>query len=235
MKSSKTIRVLLADDHPILVEGLKQVLHGKFEVIGSATSGSELIAMAARHKPDVIVTDIGMPDMDGIEAVRQLREQGVDSKVVFLTMLGDTSLAMRALQGVGESVGYVVKSSAGEELVSAINEVLAGRTYMTPRITGEVLQACWRNSKVDRLVPGLTPRQVEVLRLVAQGKTMKEVASELNISTRTAEAHKYQIMQELGVKTIAQLVQFAIQQGLIKLPSSSSPFPGIPPTNSGHR
>jgi len=183
----------------------------------------------------VIVTDIGMPDMDGIEAVRQLREQGVDSKVVFLTMLGDTSLAMRALQGVGESVGYVVKSSAGEELVSAINEVLAGRTYMTPRITGEVLQACWRNSKVDRLVPGLTPRQVEVLRLVAQGKTMKEVASELNISTRTAEAHKYQIMQELGVKTIAQLVQFAIQQGLIKLPSSSPPFPGIPPTNSGHR
>jgi len=218
--STKAARVLLADDHPILVEGLKQVLRGNFEVIDCASSGAELISLAARHKPEVIVADIGMPDMDGIEAIRLIRAQGIKSKVVFLTMQGDTTIAVRALRSMGDSVGYVIKSSAGEELVIAINEVLAGRTYMTPRITNEVLRACWHNQKADRLVPGLTPRQIEVLTLIAQGKTMKEVAAALDVSTRTAEAHKYQIMQQLGVKTIAQLVQFAIQHGVIKLPAS---------------
>lgn len=219
MKSAgKATRVLLADDHQILLEGLKQILEGEFDVIGTATSGAQLVSLASRHKPDVVVTDIGMPDMDGIEAVSRMRSAGVKARVVFLTMLGDTAVALRALQ-TGESVGYVMKSCAGLELVSAIHEVLAGRTYITPRITGDILQACWRTMNSARS-SGLSARKTEVLRLVAQGKTMKEVAAELDISTRTAEAHKYQMMEDLGLKSVAQLVQFAIQEGFVTLPSA---------------
>jgi DNA-binding NarL/FixJ family response regulator len=229
MKSSeKPTRVLLADDHQILLEGLKEVLEGEFSVIACATSGKELISLALKHKPAVIVTDVGMPDVDGIEAVTQIRKAGINSKVVFLTMLSDPGVALRAFQTLGESVGYVMKSCAGTELVSAIREVLTGRTYITPRITSEVLQASWRSAKLERTPAGLTARQAEVLRLVAQGKTMKEVAAALDISTRTAEAHKYQIMHDLGVNSVAQLVQFAIQQGLVTLP----PSPGA--TNAAH-
>jgi DNA-binding NarL/FixJ family response regulator len=220
--AKKPIRVLLADDHQILLDGLKEVLETEFSVVACATSGKELVSLALKHKPAVIVTDVGMPELDGIEAVCQIRKAGLTSKVVFLTMLGDPAVAMRAFQSVGTSVGYVLKSCAGAELVSAIHEVLAGRTYITPRITSEVLQAAWDNQKPERSPEGLTSRQTEVLRLIAQGKTMKEVAAALDISTRTAEAHKYQIMHDLGVNSVAQLVQFAIQQGLITLPSSSA-------------
>jgi DNA-binding NarL/FixJ family response regulator len=221
--SEKPVRVVLADDHQILLDGLKELLEREFEVLACATSGKELVSLALRHKPTVIVTDVGMPEVDGIEAICQIRKAGITSKVVFLTMLGDPAVALRAFQSVGESVGYVLKSCAGTELVSAIHEVLAGRTYITPRITNEVLQACWQNQKPERAPEGLTSRQTEVLRLIAQGKTMKEVAAALDISTRTAEAHKYQMMHDLGVNSVAQLVQFAIQQGLITLPSPPAP------------
>ena len=214
-------RVLLADDHQILLDGLKEVLERRFHVVACATSGSQLVSLALRHKPQVIVTDIGMPDMDGIEAVRKVRAAGLKPKVVFLTMLGDPMIAVRAFQAVEGPVGYVMKNSAGDELICAIDEVLAARTYITPRITHEVLQVCLKNAKRDAGPPGLTLRQTEVLRLVAQGKTMKEVAAALNISTRTAEAHKYQMMQQLGVRSIAQLVQFAIQEELVPLAASS--------------
>jgi DNA-binding NarL/FixJ family response regulator len=226
--TEKPIRVLLADDHQILLDGLKEVLEMEFSVVACATSGKELVSLALKHKPTVIVTDVGMPEIDGIEAVCQLRKAGLNSKVVFLTMLGDPAVAMRAFQSVGNSVGYVLKSCAGVELVSAIHEVLAGRTYITPRITSEVLQAAWQNQKPDRSPEGLTSRQTEVLRLIAQGKTMKEVAAALDISTRTAEAHKYQMMHDLGVNSVAQLVQFAIQQGLISLPSGAPPHAARP-------
>jgi DNA-binding NarL/FixJ family response regulator len=218
MKSpEKAVRVLLADDHQILLDGLKELLESHFSVVACATSGKELISLALRHKPAVIVTDVGMPDVDGIEAVSQIMKGGVRSKVVFLTMLADPAVAVRAIQKIGDSVGYVIKSCAGAELVSAIREVLAGRTYLTPRITSDVLQACWREQKTEKATEGLTARQTDVLRLVAQGKTMKEVAAALDISTRTAEAHKYQMMHDLGVNSVAQLVQFAIQQGLLPM------------------
>jgi DNA-binding NarL/FixJ family response regulator len=221
MKSAgNAIRVLLADDHQILLEGLEEILERRFHVVACATSGSELISLALKHKPHVIVTDIGMPDMDGIEAIRRVRSAGMKARVVFLTMLGDPTIALRALQVVEGSAGYVMKNSAGDELILAIQEVLAGRTYITPRITKEILQVCLRKAKLESHAPGLTLRQTEVLRLVAQGRTMKEVAAALNISTRTAEAHKYQMMQHLGVRTVAQLVQFAIQQDLVSLPAS---------------
>ncbi len=226
MKSAeKTIRVLLADDHQILLDGLREFLERHFTVVACAPSGKELMSLAMRHKPAVIVTDVSMPDMDGIEAMCQIRKAGLRSKVVFLTMLADPAVAVRAIQKIGDSVGFVIKSCAGSELVSAIHEVLAGRTYLTPRITNDVLQACWREQEVQATTEGLTRRQEEVLRLVAQGKTMKEVAGVLDISTRTAEAHKYQIMHDLGVNSVAQLVQFAIQRGLVVLPNSQVPAP----------
>src|SRR5947207_1488877 len=202
--TGKGIRVLLADDHQILLDGLQQLLEKTFHVVACAADGDELVAFTQRHKPDVIITDINMPHLSGIEAVKRIRAGGLGTAVIFLTVLDDAKLVLRAFQVAGDAAGYVLKSSAGSELVNAIQEVLAGRSYVTPRITSGVLHECLQ--RVVQLPDGLTSRQTEVLRLIAEGKTMKEVASVLEISTRTAEAHKYQMMHELGIKTCAQLV-----------------------------
>jgi DNA-binding NarL/FixJ family response regulator len=216
--TGKGIRVLLADDHQILLEGLRQLLDKNFDVVACAADGHELVAFAQRHKPDVIVTDISMPRLSGIDAVKRLRECGLAGRVVFLTVLDDAKLVLKAFQVAGDIAGYVLKSSAGSELMNAIQEVVAGRSYITPRITSVVLHECLQ--RVEQLPEGLTSRQTEVLRLIAEGKTMKEVASVLDISTRTAEAHKYQMMHELGIRTCAQLVQFAVSEGLVPLQGS---------------
>jgi DNA-binding NarL/FixJ family response regulator len=218
----KEIRVLLADDHQILLEGLRELLDNTFKVVGCASSGRELVALALSLKPDVVVTDINMPDLNGVEAVQKIRNAGLTSKAVFLTMLDDAKIAMKAFQAGGIVAGYVLKNSAGTELVTAIQEVLSGRSYITPRISRDLLRE-WCD-KMEPLPEGITARQTEVLRLIAQGKTMKEVASLLDISTRTAEAHKYQMMEHLGFKTTAQLIHFAIQQGLVITPAASSPL-----------
>jgi DNA-binding NarL/FixJ family response regulator len=217
--TGKEIRVLLADDHQILLDGLQQLLEKAFKVVACAADGNELVALAQRHKPDVIVTDINMPCLSGIEAVKRIRANGLGAAVIFLTVLDDAKLVLKAFQAAGDLAGYVLKSSAGSELVNAIQEVLAGRSYVTPRITSGVLHECLQ--RVEQLPEGLTSRQTEVLRLIAQGKTMKEVGSVLDISTRTAEAHKYQMMHELGIRTCAQLVQFAVSEGLVALPGNS--------------
>ncbi|HWD92223.1 MAG TPA: response regulator transcription factor [Verrucomicrobiae bacterium] len=211
--TGKVIRVLLADDHEILLEGLRELLNKTFTVVGCANSGRQLVAMALHHQPEIVVTDINMPDLNGVEAVRQIRDGGLKTRAVFLTMLHDAGTAMRAFQAGGFIAGYVLKNSAGAELVTAIHDVLAGRSYMTPRITRDVLLG-WCTT-VTPIPGGITPRQVEVLRLIAQGKTMKEVASQLEISTRTAEAHKYQMMDHLGFRTSAQLIRFAVQHDLL--------------------
>ena len=211
--TGKAIRVLLADDHEILLEGLRELLNKTFTVVGCAANGRQLVAMAMQHRPEVVVTDINMPDLDGVQAVQQIRDAKLTARAVFLTMLHDASIAMKAFQAGGFVAGYVLKNSAGAELVTAINEVMAGRSYITPRITRDVLRE-WCEIATP-LPGGITPRQVEVLRLIAQGKTMKEVASVLTISTRTAEAHKYQMMDHLGFRTSAQLIRFALQNDLL--------------------
>jgi DNA-binding NarL/FixJ family response regulator len=216
---SKGIRVLLADDHQILLEGLQQLLEKNFDIVASVSDGNELIASTQRHKPDILITDINMPRLSGIEAVKRIRSLGLTTGVVFLTVSDDAKLVLKAFQVAGEIAGYVLKSSAGSELMGAIQEVLAGRSYITPRITSGVLHECMQ--RVEQLPEGLTSRQTEVLRLIAEGKTMKEVASVLDISTRTAEAHKYQMMHELGIRTSAQLIQFAVSEGLVCLPGNS--------------
>jgi DNA-binding NarL/FixJ family response regulator len=218
--TGKEIRLLLADDHQILLEGLRQLLDKIFSVVACAGDGYELVAFAQRYKPDVIIADINMPRLSGIEAVKRIRACGLSTAVVFLTFVDDAKLVLRAFQVAGDVAGYVLKSSAGSELVNAVQEVLAGRSYITPRITSGVLHECLQ--RVEQLPEGLTNRQTEVLRLIAEGKTMKEVASVLEISTRTAEAHKYQMMHELGIRTCAQLIQFAVSEGLVPFRGNSS-------------
>jgi len=215
--TEKGTRILLADDHQIMLEGLHKLLDSSFKIVGCATSGRELVELARQRKPEVIVTDINMPDLNGVDAVHQIRKGGLDVHAVFLTMLDDAKIAMKAFEAGGLVAGYVLKNSAATELITAIHEVLTGRSYITPRISKDLLQEWCELQKPS--ASGLSPRQTEVLRLIAQGKTMKEVAAELNISTRTAEAHKYQMLDHLGLKTTAQLIHLAVQQGLVPPPA----------------
>jgi DNA-binding NarL/FixJ family response regulator len=207
-------RVLLADDHKIVVEGLRSLLQSAFDLVGSAENGLELVHAAERLRPDVIVTDISMPLLNGIDAIRKLRQSGVDAKVVFLTMHPDVVFATRALEA-GAS-GYVLKHSAPDELIAAIDEALRGGTFISNALRNPALEELLDPTKRHaKPTIELTHRQREVLQLIAEGKSAKEIAAVLDISPRTVETHKYKIMDELGAKTTAELVQHAIKHGLI--------------------
>ena len=219
---SKT-RVLLADDHAIVAEGLRSLLEDEFEFVGAVGDVRALLDASQRLKPDVIVAGISMPLLNGLDAARQLKRGGVAAKIVFLTMHAEAQLAAEAFRA-GAS-GYLLKSSAGEELIAAIHEVVKGRAYVTPLITKDVLSFLMAARQPTQPAVKLTPRQREVLQLIAEGRTMKEVASILNISARTVESHKYEMMEALGVQTNAELVQYAIKIGLV----SVSLTPGILP------
>jgi DNA-binding NarL/FixJ family response regulator len=202
--------VLLADDHAILLEGLVTLLHREFTLAGTVTDGARLIDAARKLRPDVIVTDLAMPGMSGLEALHRLKADKIPVKVIFLTMHADAQLAAEALRA-GAS-GFVVKHAAGKELVAAIHEVLRGGTYVTPQLSAEVLHRLAEHGPAG--AGPLTTRQREVLSLLAAGRTMKEVAAVLGLSPRTVETHKYQIMEILGLKTTADLVRYAMAQGL---------------------
>jgi DNA-binding NarL/FixJ family response regulator len=211
----KRPRVLLADDHTMIMEGLSSVLEPEFDIVGRAEDGRQLMALAEQLKPDVIIADISMPLLNGIEAARQLKKTDPRVKFIFLTMHPEADLATEAFRA-GAS-GYVLKHSAARELKEAIHEALKGRTYVTPRIAKEVLEGLMRQpveSSPDRLEV-LTPRQREVLQLLAEGHTSKEIANILNVSTKTVEFHKGRIKTELGLRSIAELTQFAVKRGLV--------------------
>ncbi len=209
-------RVLLADDHEIVVEGLKRILETKYELVAAVADGRELLAEAEKLRPDVIVTDISMPLLNGLDAVRQLKKKGLRAKIVFLTMHADADLATEAF--AAGAAGYVLKSSAGRELVDAIDTVLDGRVYLTPHIQQGVLEAFMKaGGEREKASIELTQRQREVLQLVAEGLTMKEIASTLDVSPRTVESHKYDLMQKLGVRTTAELIQYAIKRSIISI------------------
>jgi DNA-binding NarL/FixJ family response regulator len=209
----KRPRVLLADDHKIVVEGLRNLLEPEFELVGTVEDGRALVAAAAELRPDVIVADISMPLLNGIEAARQIKKADSGAKIVFLTMHPDVTYATRAFEA-GAS-GYVLKHSAPSELVTAIREALKGRTYVTPMIAKDVLQSFMdRSHKREDVFHKLTPRQREILQLVTEGRSAKEIASLLNVSPRTVEFHKYRMMEDLGLRTNAELIQFAIKHGL---------------------
>ncbi len=212
----KKPRVLLADDHRILAEGVRGLLEPEFELVGIVSDGRELVEAATRLRPDVVVADISMPSLNGIDAFVQFRQAEVPCRVVFLTMQRDVSYARRAMEA-GAS-GYVLKHSAHDELITAIREALRGRTYVTPLIAGELLRSYREDgTPAANASPRLTPRQREVLQLSAEGRSAKEVASLLRISSRTAEYHRARVMKVLGIRTAAELVQYAIRNGIISV------------------
>jgi DNA-binding NarL/FixJ family response regulator len=210
----KRSRILLADDHQILAEGLKSLLEPEFELVDIVDDGRKLITRAKELCPDVIVADITMPLLNGIEAISKLKKANVTAKIIILTMHQDVTYAMKAFK-MGAS-GFVLKHSASAELVTAIREVLSGRTYVTPRIANELIQV-YRDDVTQRQDPAheLTTRQREVLQLFAEGRSAKEVAAILKISPRTAEFHKASFMKSLGIHTTAELTQYAIRHGFI--------------------
>ena len=209
-------RVLLADDHKIVSEGLRSLLEPDYELVGMVEDGRAMVAAAEKLSPDVIVADISMPLLNGIEAARQLKKANSRAKIVFLTMHPDVTYATRAFEA-GAS-GYVLKHAASSELVTAIKEVLRGRMYITPMITKDVLKFFKdRPQKPRKDDSELTPRQREVLQLLAEGHSAKDIASILHISTRTVEFHKYRMMEDLGLHTNAELIQYAIKHHLISV------------------
>ncbi len=203
-------KILLADDHAIVSDGLISLLKDSYELVGAVRDGRQLVEAAKRLRPDVIVTDISMPVLSGLDALRLLRAEHLDVKVIFLTMHVETELATEAVRA-GAS-GFLLKQSAGDELLNAIDEVLHGRMYLTPAVTKDVIVGM---SAASPPAKTLTPRQLDVLRLIVAGRRAKEIASELNLSTRTVEAHKYEMMATLGVQSTAELVRYAIQRGLV--------------------
>jgi DNA-binding NarL/FixJ family response regulator len=206
-------RVLLADDHAIVAEGLQLLLKDRCELVGIVVDGPSLVEAAVELCPDIIVADISMPGFDGLEAMRQLIERGVPSKVIVLTMYSDPQLAREAL-AVGAK-GYVLKHAAGEELLTAIRDVSNGLTYITPLIRDRA-EAPPADGIADHRALKLTPRQRDVLRLIAEGLRMKEIAEQLGVSPRTVETHKYEMMQALGAHSTADLVRYALRSGVVR-------------------
>jgi len=192
-------------------QGLQSLLEDDFDLVGAVADGEALVQAARRLNPDVIVVDISMPVMNGLDAVRQLKKDGATAKIIFLTMHADDRLLAEAFRCGGS--GYVLKQSAGEELIAGIGKVLAGQKYVTPLIATEWAEDLTKRVRGTQKLT-LTPRQREVLQLVIEGCTMKEIATRLGISTRTAESHKYEIMEGLGVETTAELIQYAVKLGL---------------------
>ena len=204
-------KVLLADDHAIIAEGLGRLIADVADLVGQVNDGVRLVEDVRRLRPDIVVTDVTMPGMSGIDAMRLLKAEGAESRFIFLTIHTEARLAAEAMRA-GAS-GYLLKQAAGTELFDAIQAVMGGRTYLTPLITGDVLRKL--TAPVDAAERDLTPRQREVLRLLAQGKRMKEIAAELDISVRTVENHKAQLLQVLSLGSTADLVRFAIKQHIV--------------------
>jgi DNA-binding NarL/FixJ family response regulator len=206
--------VLLADDHTIVAQGIETLLKDSFDLVGVVHDGRALLQAAEMLHPDVIVTDISMPLLNGIDAIRQLRSVQPDSRIVVLTMHTETWLAEDAFRA-GAS-GYLLKISPVEELIEAIRQVAHGRAYVSAMLAKDLISLLIRAQHAPTSdASSLTRRQREVLQLVAEGRTMKEVGSLLRISARTVEAHKYQIMHVLGAQTTAELIQYAIRIKLI--------------------
>jgi DNA-binding NarL/FixJ family response regulator len=206
-------RLMLADDHTILVEAFRKLLEPHYEIVGTVSDGRALLETAPQLNPDVIVADIGMPLMNGLEAGLRLKERIPAMRLIFLTMNEDPDLAVEAMR-CGAS-GYLLKSSAVEEMLCAIHLALKGKTYVTPQIRRGMQESFIKNPQAKGQSKILTPRQREVVQLLAEGKSMKEVASVLKVTPRTVAFHKYRVMDELNIGTTAELIQYAIKSKLL--------------------
>ena len=216
MSCASLPRVLLADDHRLMAEGLKSLLSAEFDLVGVVEDGRALIEWARKLRPDVIVADITMPHLNGIDALTQLKKDNEQVRVVFLTMHLEVAYARRALEA--GALGYVLKHSAPSELIAAIRAALKGKTWLTPALAGDVLQSMKsKPAKTADPTALLTPRQREILQLLAEGLSAKEIGAALAVSSRTVEFHKYQMMDRLDLHTTAELIQFAIKHGIVAI------------------
>ncbi len=205
-------RVLLADDHVLLLEAFKTLLEPRYDVVGAVTDGRQVLSAVAELRPDVVVLDIAMPRLNGLDAGRQLRKESPKLKLVFLTVNEDPDIAAEAM-AFGAS-GYLLKNSAASELFEAIRCAVDGKSYVTPLIAKGMVDSLRRPQRRESSSK-LTPRQREVLQLLAEGHSMKEIGALLSITPRTVAHHKYGMMEDLGITTSAGLIQFAIREGLV--------------------
>jgi DNA-binding NarL/FixJ family response regulator len=209
-------RLLLADDHALMLEGLLRLLSGEFEIVGAVTNGRAVLEEAKRLNPDVIVLDVSMPELNGIEAARRLSTMLPSAKIVFVTQQLDPAYVHAAF--AAGAMGYVAKQSAAKDLVEAIRMTLNDRYYVTPLVSqaeAETYSASPDKNPAELFGAALTPRQREVLQLVAEGKSTKEISAALNISIKTVEFHRNNLMDELGVRSIAELTRYALSRGII--------------------
>jgi DNA-binding NarL/FixJ family response regulator len=216
------IRILLADDHTLFRQGIRQLISAEsdMEVIGEASNGSDAVDRAAELKPDLVLMDIGMPGLSSFEATRQIKKNRPETKVLVLTMYDDEDYLVESME-VGAS-GYVLKDSPAPQLVSAVRDVFRGGSYLSPRMLSQLVDDFrTRVRSTDRMprFATLTPREKEVLKMLAEGSSVKEVACQLNLSVKTVEAHKFNLMRKLDIHNKAQLVQYAIQKKVIRLPA----------------
>ena len=203
-------RILMADDHLMLLDAFRALLEPEFEIVGTATDGRMLLTEFSRLNPDVVLLDVAMPLLNGLDAGRQLKAQRRSVKLIYLTMNPNPEVAAAALR-LGAS-GYLLKSSAGRELKQAIHEALRDRSYITPVVAGDAVGSLIEH-RTDHTE--LTLRQREVLQLLAEGRSMKEAAAILDLTPRTVAFHKYRMMEQLRLKTSAELVQFAVREGIV--------------------
>ena len=209
-------RLLLADDHGLMLEGLTRLLSGEFEIVGTVVDGRSLIIEAERLRPDVVVLDIGMPELNGIEAARHLNKSLPASKIVFVTQQLDPAYVHAAFTAGAKA--YVAKQSASKELVEAIHRALRNLYYVTPLVGEKAAELAALDPSINPsefFGSTLTPRQREVLQLVAEGKTTREISVALHISPKTVEFHRNSLMDELGVRTTAELTRYAISRGIV--------------------
>ena len=212
-KAERSVRILVADDHQIVLQGLKTILDREgFDIVGEASDGREAVARAVELQPDLVVLDIGMPLMTGIEAAAEIRRSVPSAKLILLTVHTENQYILEALRsGIR---GYVLKSRAAGELIEAIQEILKGKIYLSPGISQTVVEAYLQQSPGER--ESLTRRELQVLQLVAEGKTTKEIAATLGVSVKTADSHRSNIMHKLGMHSVADLVRYAIRRGLVQ-------------------
>jgi DNA-binding NarL/FixJ family response regulator len=204
-------RVLLADDHALLLDAFARLLAGTCEIVGTAANGSEAVASVRALAPDIVVLDISMPGLNGLEAGRQIKTESPDTKLVYVTMNEDADMAAEAFRA-GASA-YLLKRSAASELLRAIHEAMNGHSYVTPLVT-DALVGALRSTGPQKAID-LTPRQRDVLRLIGRGHSMKEAAAELKVTPRTVAFHKYRMMAQLNITTTAQLIQYAVKHAIV--------------------
>lgn len=210
----KRTRVLLGDDHALILDGIRASLQVQFDIVGQATDGKALVQAAERLRPDLVILDISMPLLNGFESARQIREILPSTKLIFLSQHLNPAYLKHALR-VG-ATGYVLKAGATEELQEAIHTVLRGKTYITPSFGEDVIARLWnRSGGINEESEDLTDRQREILQLIVEGRSSKEMADLLHVSIKTIEFHRARIMNKLGVRTVAELTKVALQQGLI--------------------